>query len=149
MSATVPLLDCKTLQNKTRASFAESNQLVMRYGDAARHRHVWERVLDEIVNVVVPHIGFKQVVYDLDVAPSTLSNALRERERSKISAEALIYFVERSPTLRLLELIAGVGDALVEARPQLTPEEELAALRDAVRRNVGPAMQAVIFEGVG
>lgn len=120
------------------------SQLEIRYDGRSTVADLWDgirRICREYVDV----IGRKQVAFDLDVQGSQLSHALAENGRHYVRAEWLVYLLCNAPDDRLLEALAELRGCDVVARAPMTPEEELAALKDALRETVGPDVQRIVY----
>lgn len=105
----------------------------------------WQAVLEEI-RAIVNEVGPKQVAADLDMSPSYLNHCLNERERNNLPAKAIPYFVRKAKTDRLAQLIVGVRGLDVIPKKVMTPEEELARLKDALAAKLSPDVRAVILQ---
>ncbi len=97
--------------------------------------------------------GLKEAAYLLDVAPSVLSHALRRRDRHPFREEWVTRLLEkagRSDQGRLVcqEYIAHKASLCgleVQRKRPLSPEEKLDALRESIRRNLGPELAAALL----
>lgn len=115
-------------------------QLGLRYDDRWQRQQEWQQILEEL-RAIVTALGLKQVAFDLDVQPSQLSHALAERERHRVAAEWLPYFLSKAKNDRLARLLAGIAGYEVQPRRELTDREKverfeaaLAKLPDGIRR---------------
>lgn len=99
----------------------------------------WD-VLRELLREAVDFIGVKQVAYDLDVAPSSLVQALSGADRHHIRAEWIPYLIRRAPNDRIVEHLADLRKLEVQPAKPATPEEELASLRRALVDSLGPEL---------
>ena len=100
----------------------------------------WQRVL-EVFRAAVTHLGAKDVQDQCDVAKSTLSEALNEKNDKRVAGEWLctvIAMLDAQHTKagdellkRLLDAIAGLSTRYVvsDASDEPTPEEVAAAER--------------------
>lgn len=93
--------------------------------------------LRRLLREVVDSIGPKEVAYDLDIAPSSLQHALEGRERHYVRIDWLPYLVRRAKTDEAVEFLAALRGLDVVERPTQTPEQELRALREAVKDSLG------------
>jgi hypothetical protein len=98
----------------------------------------WERMLDgrweellETVRQAANRIERKQVAADLDVKRTVLDSLLANRERHKLKARQLIYFVMRDRGV--IEHLCRMAGGRFEPDPVMTPAEELAALKKVLR----------------
>lgn len=130
----------------TRAASPE--QLPLEYNDRWRNHESWQRLLGEI-RTAVAVIGLKQAAYDLDTQPSVLAHALAERERHYVRAEWLPYLVAHAPTDEIVRRLAGLRGLDVQARAELTPEEKLDALDEALDRVLGQAAAELVRRAAG
>ena len=124
------------------------SQTALDFGANESARHVTAAVLD-VVREVVAAVTLKQVAYDLDVSPSTLSDSLNNREHRPFRLEWLAVILSRaSDTQRaaLLGALAHPHGYEVTRRKVLTPEERLARLEEALRTKLGPVGEQLIKE---
>lgn len=105
----------------------------------------WRTILTAI-RQAVDEIGPQEVAYDNELTASALSHALAERDRH-FPASLLVYLISRSRKYGpvIAGYFAALADCELHARKQFTPEEELARLKDALAKNLGPEMQRVVM----
>ena len=124
------------------------SQTAIDFGANEAARNVTARVLD-VVREVVAAVSLKQIAYDLDVSPSTLSDALNGREHRPFRLEWLPSILLRASDPQraalIAELAAPVGFDVVR-RKVLTAEERLARLEDALRTQLGAAGERLLRE---
>lgn len=116
----------------------------------ARCDEWWARVLVEIRRAV-DAITVKELAHALDVAPSYIVDALKGADRKHVKAEWLPTILMLSPPAQrqaLLEAIAIPAGYYVQARPQMTPEQQLEHLRRAVGR-MAPAVLEMADKEMG
>jgi hypothetical protein len=124
-----------------------SRQLELRPVAFAQSDVDWRRLLGEM-RAVVDYVSLKQASFDLDVAPSVLANSLAERERYP-RAEWIPYLVRKAPSLDLARaLVEPAGLAVLEP-PPISPEEELARLKETLNETLGPELRAAIYQRAG
>jgi len=122
---------------------SDSPQLSLRYDGASYYEDWWRRVLAELGQVTTV-VGLKEMSWTCNAQPSVLANALAERDQRQFQARWLGPFLHKAPDLELAKLIVQPGGAVVQAGRPLTPEEELAALREAIGEVCGPLMLQAI-----
>ena len=103
--------------------------------------------LRELCREVADRHGRKDVADELKIAKSSLDNILAGRERHSLKAKSLLVFARKDP--RIPEWFAEFCGGHFEREHSQTPEEELAALKAAVR-SMGIAGDAIfaIAKGV-
>jgi hypothetical protein len=123
------------------------SQLGLSYTAPFDARLDWERVL-VTVRATVDRLGVKEVAHALDVAPSTLCEALANRGtaedkgRKRVALEwlsTILRMAGEADRLAIIEALALPVGYQVQRRRVLTPAEELAALRGALGR-LAPAV---------
>lgn len=87
----------------------------------------------------------QQVAAELDLAPSSLSNILKGRQRCQ--AEQLVGMLLMDDTDAALSAFAAARG--YELRRVETPEEQLRRLRDVMRRELGPLADRLEKEAFG
>jgi len=114
-------------------------------GRAGSNDDRW-RVILTAIRQAIDEVGPQEVAYDNDLTASALSHAIAERDRH-FPASLLVYLIRRSK--RFGPVIAGyfaaLADCEIAPRRQISPEEELARLKDALAKNLGPEMQRVVM----
>lgn len=116
-----------------------TKQTELEFADAWAAESSYPELLN-IVRQVADEIGRKQVAFDLDVSRSVLDATLADRDRNSLKAKHLLYFARKSTAVA--EWLAAFAGGRFEREQQQTPEEELAALKTAVRA-LGPAGEAI------
>lgn len=128
-------------------------QLGLSYTPPFDARLDWARVVDA-VRAAVNRLGVKEVAHALDVAPSTLCEALADREekgRKRLALEWLCTILRMAADidrLAILEAIAIPVGYVPQRRRVMTPEEEVAHLRRVVGR-VAPIALEVADKEMG
>lgn len=108
---------------------------------------VWERMLAEFRKVIEVRGNF-QVAGDLDIASSTLSNCLAERNGNDFKAKHVPYFLRHRVSDDLPRvLVEPIGYGLKESRP-LTAAERLERIEAALGR-AGAAGAAILSDAFG
>lgn len=125
-----------------------AEQLALSYGVRHATSEQWQALLAALESVVQA-LGPKQVAFDLDVAPSALAHALKERDRHYVRAEWLPYLVTHAPNDAVVALIASWRGLVVEARPVLTPEQKLARLEAALAESFGADVAELVRRKAG
>lgn len=119
-------------------------QLALRYDGAGYWDSAWAE-LRRLLREAIDFKGLKQVAFDLDVAPSALLHAIDERERHHFRASWIPYLVANASNDDLADFFAGLrGRETIPAKPVL-PEEENAAIKEALERHLGPELRAAIL----
>lgn len=112
-----------------------SEQLPL-YRANERISNQWAALLP-MVRSVVDFIGLKECAWRCDTSPSMLADALAERNHRYLRVEWLLAILDAAPVAvretAMKPLAATVGFD-ISRRRELTPEEELAALRRIVAR---------------
>ena len=117
------------------------------YQPAHLASEVWAERL-EAIRTAVNHLGVKAVAAECDVAPSTLCDALNERDRKRFAGEwidVVLAMLDRADAphlaMPLFELQARLvrGFHVTYKPAPRDPKEELAELRAAVGR-LAPAV---------
>lgn len=127
---------------------AQCGTLALNFGPNEAARGVHARVMD-VVREIVATATNKQVAYDLDISPSSLADALAERQDRGIKLAWLPVLMARAAPAQRIELLAALGDSHqldVVPRKVLTPEERLARLEEALRTKLGPVGEQLIKE---
>jgi hypothetical protein len=93
----------------------------------------WRDVLDGIREITAVQ-GVKEIAYGCDIAPSMVSNANAERERTEWKAKHLPYFIRNDPSGRIVRALATHGGLDVTPARQMTPEEKLARYEEAISK---------------
>jgi len=124
------------------------SQTALDFGANEAARHVHARVLD-VVRQVVATVTLKQLAYDLDVSPSTLSDALAGREHRSFRLEWLPVVLSRATDVQRVALLSALAEPSgfeVARRRVLTPEERLARLEALVSTRLGDVGAALLKE---
>lgn len=125
-------------------------QLSLGYSPEHAAREVWRLEIDWCRRAVEA-IGHKDVAFALDIAPSTLTDALHERERKGVKAEWMRVIVHMSSEgmrrewLRIVSRPIGFEPERIKT---LDPAEELRITREALRR-MAPVLLREIDKEVG
>lgn len=120
-------------------------QLALTYDPASEGGSVWK---DELawLRRAVDVLGHKHVAAELDIAPSTLTDALLERERKSIKGEWIAKIRHMcSDGLRQewLRIVAKPLGYEVERMATMTPEEELRRMRELMQREAPMLLKAL------
>lgn len=121
------------------------SQLEIAFHPSQHGREVWKVELDWARRCVT-ELGAKEVCYWLDIAPSTLSEALAERDKKALKGEwvrVLVMMAPQSLREEWLRLVAGPMHFVVERRKKLTPEQELRAMKRAIAK-LAPGLEEAI-----
>jgi hypothetical protein len=115
-----------------------SGQLSIVYDPTYVGREAWQRQL-VVLRTAVEHLGRKEVAYSLDVAGTYLSDAMNERDRKRWAAEwthvvlAMLHSRRDDTSRGLMRQLAELGVSatplVVDDSVEMTPEEQIAALR--------------------
>ena len=122
------------------------SQTAIDFGANESARHVTAAILD-VVREVVGAVSLKQVAYDLDVSPSTLSDSLNGREHRPFRLEWLPVVMARASEMQraaLLSALANPHGLEVSRRKVLTPEERLSRLEELVRLELGQVGESLL-----
>jgi hypothetical protein len=123
------------------------NQLALEYGARWLTDQQWAALLD-VARAVVGDLGLKQVAFDLDVAASSISNALAQRDRHAFRGEWLVYLTIKDPHRRIIHKLAEIGGGEFRVRPELTPAEKLERL-DIALAQLGPEISSLVRRKAG
>lgn len=121
-----------------------ADQLALRYDGRSFYGHAWDQ-LRKRCREIVDYVGVKQASFDLDVAASQLLHALDERERHHVRAAWIPYFIAKDPTAEVSRILAEMGGFELQPAKPVTPEEELASLKEALERCLGPDLRAAVL----
>lgn len=124
-----------------------SGQISLEFGDDARAREAWARVLRR-VNLLVDSLTVKEVAYRLNTQPSTLCDALAERERKNLHARQLVQIMAMQEGESLLAEIADALGYEVKRKAPLSPAEQLARLEAAVKSKLGQLGEELVKEAL-
>lgn len=94
-------------------------------------------------------VGAKEVAYRLDIAGSHLSDAMKEAERKNVHGRWISIVRHMVPEAMLAEhlaLIAGKHGYKVERIKPFTPDEQLRAEHEWMRRNAPGLLDAMAKE---
>jgi hypothetical protein len=123
------------------------NQLALEYGARWLTDEQWAELL-EVADAVVKDLGLKQVAFDLDVAASSVANALAGRDRHAFHGRWLVYLVIKDPQRRVAHKLAEIGGGEFRARQELTPAEKLERL-DIALAQLGPEVRDLVLRKAG
>ena len=127
-----------------------TGQLSLGYSPEHAGREDWRSELDW-ARSAVDSIGHKHVAYALDIAPSTLTDALKERDGKGLRAEHLTIIRRLAPSglqaewLRIVARPLGHETNPIKTR---TPEEKLRAVLDVIERGA-PFLLGAIAKEIG
>lgn len=107
--------------------------------------NVWQE-FRRLLRDIVDYLGAKQVAFDLDVAPSVLSNALEERDRHRVRAEWLPYLLTQAPDDRAVEFLAALRGLECTPEKKRSPAEELHDLKAAIGDLLPLEMRQVVYQ---
>lgn len=106
------------------------------FGSSYRVEAWWSSV-HALVREVVELVGLKEYAYHCDAKPSLVADALAGRNHKHVRIEWLLVLLDLAPPVHrerlLVALTAPLGYTLGR-RAQLSPEDELTALRRTVQR---------------
>jgi len=105
----------------------------------------WDIVLKMIRAEIDARGGLKTVAGDLDVAPSQLSHSLNERDGHNFYARWLIDLLMKSKTDDLSAFFAMLRGRKLAPQKELTPEQKLARLEEAMAAELGPGTRAAVL----
>jgi hypothetical protein len=120
-------------------------QLSLGYSPEHQGRETWRLEIDWACRAVAA-IGHKDVAFALDIAPSTLTDALHERDRKGVKAEWLRVIVHMSPDGMRREWLRIVSRPLgfePERIKTMDAAEELRILRELLQRQAPVVLQAI------
>lgn len=124
-------------------------QLALTYGAAHVGADVWQAELGWLRRVV-DVLGHKHVAGELDIAPSTLTDALLERERKSIKGEWIAKLLQLcgEPMRRewLSIMCPAIGFEIPEPVKTRTPEQRLAELERRITEKFGDAGKQFLTE---
>ena len=121
------------------------NQLDLPYNGQTAEQRWWRLVLSE-VRRVVDSIGLKEAAFACDVKPSYLAHALSERDRHYLRLEWLLPLLAKTEDLGLARALLDPVGLDVSRQLQLSPEEKLARLEQALAETLGPDIRKSIFD---
>lgn len=117
-----------------------TSQVELDFGSRVKANALWRNALDTL-RAVVARVTPKEAAYQLDTGASNLADALAERDRKALRAEAmlvLLLLADDDERRAVLEPIAAALGFAIEPLEKLTPEQKLARLEEAVRTQLGP-----------
>jgi hypothetical protein len=128
-------------------------QLSLGYSEAERGRMVWKDAL-EWARALVDQLGNKVVAAELDVSPSWLADALKEREHGEgkkgLKAEhfhALLFMAPIGMRMEWLRMVCQpLGFETPAQRKVRTPEEQLADLKQLLEARLGDVGRQLLKE---
>lgn len=106
---------------------------------------VWQQFRG-LLREVIDYVGVKQAAYDLDVAPSTLLNALEGRDRHHFRAEWLPYLLTQAADDKAIGFLAALRGLDIVPEKKRSPAEELADLKAALGDCLPPEMRRVVYD---
>jgi hypothetical protein len=115
-------------------------------GDTSAWIALHEAVVDA-VRLITP----KELCFRLEITPTYLSDALHGKNSKGFRLEWLPMVLELAPLESVRAILRALGEIRgfeFQARKVLTPEQELAATRDALRR-IAPGVLALVDKEVG
>ena len=114
----------------------------------ARVENAWKR-LRAAVYEAVQAIGVKEAAYQLDIAPSLLSDALNERDRKNFQLKWLPTILAIASDAHQLAIMSELADYCgfdLVKRKKLTAEERLERLENALRSKLGKIGETLLEE---
>lgn len=125
-------------------------QIAFAYDAATVGAYDWQAVIAWLRRAV-DVIGHKELAYQLNIKPSSLTDALLERERKQFKLKQLLVVLHMVPEEMRGEFMRIMGTAHgYEFRPKKvrTAGEELAATREALKR-LAPAVLTLVDKEIG
>lgn len=117
-------------------------QLAIDYGVGAGNDEAGRHLL-KLLRAVVDVVGVKQVAFDLDTSPSGLLHALEGKDRH-LPAKWIPYLIRKAPSDEIVEFLAGLRGLEVQPRVELTAEQRLERLEEAMSETLGEDIRRVI-----
>lgn len=111
-------------------------------GAGARGSTNWHNHTLPAIKAAVDAVSVKEFAFACDVSPSTICDAIAERERKRFAAEWIDVLLAIAPPVHreaILSALAIPNGYVPQRRKELTPEEELAQLRRTMQR-LAPAI---------
>lgn len=106
----------------------------------------WHKILDEMGRVV-SKVTLKEFAHANGVSSKDVSKALSHEDNGRYPrAEWLPYLVRKDPTQGLAEALVAPAGLGVTKPVQMTPEERLTRLEQALAENLGPEIRRALFE---
>lgn len=122
-------------------------QLALPWDEGGYFGAWYRRVLDEL-NKVTTVVGLKEMAWQCDTQPSTLHHALTERNDRQFQLRWFGRYLHKAPDAALVTVaVEPAGGTFTKSKP-LTPEEELAKLREVLGEVCGPMLLQAINERV-
>lgn len=128
------------------------SQLSFGYRPAHLGHEAWTQRL-EAIRAATSHLGLKEVAFELDVAPSTLCDAIAERERKRFAGEwidiVLAQLTSRQDpacdrlAMAIIEPTADILPITIGPRKRMTPEERAAAYERELMAMGAPGAEAL------
>jgi hypothetical protein len=109
---------------------------------------IWGRVL-ELIRAESARMGHKAFAGECDESPSVWAHMLAERNRHEVKGRHVVvalYHAAKNGDMRLLEQLASVSNHEVVPVKEMTPEEELAALKTAMDQTLSTDVRALLLE---
>lgn len=122
-----------------------SGTLPLDFGEDARARETWARVLRR-VSEVVALVTVKEVAYRLNTSPSTLCDALAERERKNLHARQLVQLLAMPEGEAVFRELADALGWEVKRKAPMTSAEELARLKELIKQRLGDLGEQLLAE---
>lgn len=120
------------------------DQLALRYDGATLSEAAWQELL-AVLREVVDDVSLKEASYALGVSAPLLAHALAERDRHYMRGEWIIGLVALDKQGRIARVFAdAAGKDLIDKKP-LEPAEELARIKAAMERCLGPELRAALL----
>lgn len=114
------------------------------------HDAAWRKVRREAVKTVA-ELEPKKVAEAFGITDTSLHHALAERNRTRLSAQQLVYLQVQSKHITLAAIVPNIRKHDVVAQKPMTPEEECARWRSLADRmgEFGESMRKQVFDRVG
>lgn len=115
-------------------------------------RYVRETETDAIyteIARIVSLTGPKQVCFDLDIAPTTLTNSVNRRDRHHLKIDWLTYFLRHDNTYALLSAIANAQCCDLKPRQELTDSDKWRRMEQALDKLPDTIKAALYREAFG
>lgn len=114
------------------------------------HELVWAKVLKEAIKTVA-ELEPKHVAPApcFDMSTTALHHALAERNRTRLSAQQLVYLMVQSKHITLASVVPNIREHKLVPMEPMTPEEECARWRSLADQMgvVGQGMKKMIYDG--
>jgi hypothetical protein len=123
------------------------SQLALEYGARWLTDEQWAELL-KVADAVVKDLGLKQVAFDLDVAASSISNALASRDRHCFHGRWLVHLIVKDPQQRISHKLAEIGGGDFVPRKPLTEAERGRRIESALD-TLDPDLAALVRKRAG